>query len=426
MSENPGTNAGAPRVDVAVVGAGAAGLMAAIFAARGGAETIALDGASRLGAKILISGGGRCNVTHERVSANDFNGSNPNLVAKVLRSFGVHDTVAFFRGAGVELKREETGKLFPVSDRAVAVLDALKDEARRAGVEIVTEARTRSITAEHDAFTLESSAGLIVARRVILATGGRSIPKSGSDGAGYELVQALGHSVRPTFPALVPLLLDPDHWMTRLSGTSCDVALALCGERGRVVARARGSMLMTHFGLSGPAVLDMSRHWIAARAAGEVSLVASFVPDDDFEAIDAWLVASAKESPRRTLANVIRLRLTERLGDALLREGAVVAPEIAMGKLTRDDRRRVAHALTAFPLPVTGDRGFAFAEVTAGGVPLDEVDVATMESKLCPGLFLCGEILDVDGRIGGFNFQWAWASGKVAGSAAGKGGGEDK
>jgi hypothetical protein len=179
-------------------------------------------------------------------------------------------------------------------------------------------------------------------------------------------------------------------------------------------------MLLTHFGLSGPAVLDMSRHWIAAKTAGDASLVANLAPGEDFEAVDAWLVAAVKESPRRTLLNLLRARLTERLAEGLLREGASVAAETPLGKLPREERRRVAHALTALPLPVTGDRGYGFAEVTAGGVPLDEVDVATMESKQRPGLYLCGEILDVDGRIGGFNFQWAWASGKVAGSSAAK------
>jgi predicted Rossmann fold flavoprotein len=410
----------APRVDVAVVGAGAAGLMAAIFAARGGAATIALDGATRLGAKILISGGGRCNVTHERVSAADFNGSNPNLVARVLRAFSVHDTIAFFRDAGVELKREETGKLFPVTDKALSVLDALTGEARRAGVEIRTASRVYSIEPADGGFVLETGSGLLRARSVILSTGGKSIPKSGSDGAGYELAGRLGHTVGATFPALVPLLLESGHWLTALSGVSCEAELTLRAARGKILERVAGSMLLTHFGLSGPAVLDVSRHWLAARAAGEASLFASFAPGEDFEIVDAWIVSAAKESPRRTLVNLLRTRVSERLAEGLLLEGAGVAPDATLGKLARDDRRRVSHALTALPLPVSGDRGFAFAEVTAGGVPLDEVDAGTMESKRCPGLYLCGEILDVDGRIGGFNFQWAWASGKVAGSAAGR------
>ncbi|MCM2317138.1 MAG: aminoacetone oxidase family FAD-binding enzyme, partial [Thermoanaerobaculia bacterium] len=396
--------------DVAVVGAGAAGLMAAIFAARGGASTVALDGASRLGAKILISGGGRCNVTHERVSAEDFNASNRNLVAKLLRSFDVPDTVAFFRELGVELKREETGKLFPVSDRAATVLDALVGEARRAGTELRTSSRVLAVCPRGAGFVLETGSGSVIARRVVLATGGRSIPKSGSDGAGYELARALGHSVGETFPALVPLLLEGGHWLMALSGIACDVELSLLGARGKLLKRVGGSMLLTHFGLSGPAVLDMSRHWIAAKREGEATLVASFVPGDDFPSIDGWLVAAGKESPRRTLVALLRANLTERLAESLIREGAEVAPDTPLGRLTREDRRSVAHALTALPLPVTGERGFGFAEVTAGGVPIEEIDLRTMESRVCRGLHLCGEILDVDGRIGGFNFQWAWAS----------------
>ncbi|MGK2857317.1 MAG: NAD(P)/FAD-dependent oxidoreductase [Thermoanaerobaculia bacterium] len=413
MGDPPG------EVNVAVVGAGAAGLMAAIFAARGGASTIALDGAPRLGAKILISGGGRCNVTHDRVLATDFNGSRQSLVAKVLRSFDVPETVAFFRDLGVELKREETGKLFPVTDRAATVLDALLAEARACGAELRTSSRVRSIRAIDDGFAIETDSGALAAKRVILATGGRSIPKSGSDGAGYELARALGHSAGETFPALVPLLLKSGHWLMALSGIASEVELSLLGARGKLMKRIGGSMLLTHFGLSGPAALDMSRHWVAAKREGEAALVASFVPGDDFASIDAWLVDAAKENPRRTLVANLRRGLTERFAESLLAEGAAVAPDTPLGRLTRDERRRVAHAMTALPLPVIGDRGYGFAEVTAGGVPLDEVDTRTMESRVCPGLFLCGEILDVDGRIGGFNFQWAWASGSAAGAGAG-------
>jgi hypothetical protein len=369
--------------EVAVVGAGAAGLMAAIFAARGGARVVALDGAKRLGAKIVISGGGRCNVTHDVVHAADFNGSR-NAIAKILRTFDVPATIDFFASLGVTLKREEAGKLFPTTDKARTVLDALLRAAEN--VEIRTGFK---VTKLERGFVINDD---VHARKVILATGGRSVAKTGSDGSGYALAQALGHTVTPVFPALVPLVLPDDHPLTTLPGLSLEAELSVRSPTGKVVHRERGSMLFTHFGLSGPVVLDISRHWIASQPA---TLTASLLPDETFESLDAKLL----DAPR-----TLRQQLPARLWELL-------APR----DTTREERRRTIRDLLELPLPVVRDRGFDYAEVTAGGVPLSEIDTATMESRLCPGLYLCGEILDVDGKIGGYNFQWAWATGRLAG-----------
>jgi hypothetical protein len=372
--------------DVAVIGAGAAGLMAAIFAARGGARVVALDGAKRLGAKILISGGGRCNVTHDVVHASDFNGSR-NAIAKILRTFDVPATIAFFADLGITLKREETGKLFPTTDKARTVLDALVHAA--AGVEIRT---TYKVIKVERGFVINDD---LHARKIILATGGRSVAKTGSDGSGYLLVKSLGHTVTPLFPGLVPLVLPDGHPLTTLSGLSVDAELAVRSPTGKVLHRERGSMLFTHFGLSGPVVLDISRHWIASQPA---TLTANVLPGESFESLDAKLIDSSRS---------IRQQVPARLWD-------LIGPKDA----TREERRRLIRDLLELPLPVVRDRGFDYAEVTAGGVPLSEIDTATMESRICPGLYLCGEILDVDGRIGGYNFQWAWASGRLAGISA--------
>ena len=387
--------------DIAVVGAGAAGLTAAIFARRAAPEAriVALDGAPKIGAKILISGGGRCNVTHDVVTPDDFNG-NRNAVARVLRTFPVEETTAWFADMGVTLKREETGKLFPTTDRARTVVDALLRACE--GVEIRTDARVTSITCGagfSPRFTLHTTRAEARATCVILATGGRSVPKTGSDGGGYALARALGHTITETFPALVPLILEPGHWMTSLSGTSADVELTVKSDTGKVLARQRGSMLFTHFGISGPVALDISRHWIAARG----SLSVNFLPGETFESLDRQLTQAR--------SNVLRGRLPQRLLDVLVADAK-------MQQLTKEERRRIVRALVETPVPVVRDRGFDYAEVTAGGVPLSEVDLSTMHSRRCDGLYLCGEILDVDGRIGGYNFQWAWASGKLAGEHA--------
>ena len=396
--------------DLAVIGAGAAGLMAAIFAgrtarARGATLRIAaIDGAKRIGAKILISGGGRCNITNEIVHPEDFNGSR-NAIAKVLRTFDVAATVAFFEDLGVPLKIEETGKLFPVSNRARDVIDALLRAAEDAGVEVITGVRVQSL---ERGFVINET---MRADRVILAVGGRSVPKTGSDGSGYALVKPFGHTVTKTFPALVPLVVTKGHWITAISGTSVEAELAVKSPTGRVMQRHRGSMLFTHFGLSGPVVLDISRHWIASQPA---TLVANFLPGESFESLDAALLDAARRNPHATIASVLRRRLPDRLI-------AELASDTPLGRLPKDERRRIVRDVVDYALPVIGDRGFDYAEVTAGGVPLEEIDLATMESRRCTGLYLCGEILDVDGRIGGFNFQWAWASGRLAGMGAVRG-----
>lgn len=390
--------------DLAIVGAGAAGLTAAIFARQADprARIVALDGAPKIGAKILISGGGRCNVTHDVVTAGDFNG-NRNAVARVLRTFTVEETVAWFASMGVTLKREETGKLFPTTDRARTVVDTLLRACE--GVEIRTGARVQAIERADGVFRL----GEIEARRVILATGGRSVPKTGSDGRGYDLARSLGHTVTEVFPALVPLLLEEGHWATRLSGTAVDAELSVRGPSGRVLVRQRGSMLFTHFGLSGPVVLDVSRHWVAS-AGG--SLVANLLPGETFETLEALLIEEGRRNARATVASALRGRLPERVLEALAADAA------ALGAMRKEERRRIVRMLVELPLPVVRDRGFDYAEVTAGGVPLNEVELSTMASRKCEGLYLCGEILDVDGRIGGYNFQWAWASGRLAGMSA--------
>ena len=428
------------RIDIGIVGGGAAGLMAAIAAGRAApdARVVVFDGAARIGAKILIAGGGRCNVTHREVEALDFHGSSRNAIAKILRSLPISETIEFFRGIGVELKEEETGKLFPTTDRAQTVLDALLGACSDAGAEVRTGARVIAIEPRGEELVLSLGSGEeIVARRVVLATGGRSVPKTGSDGAGYELVRHLGHSIVPTFPALVPLMLPAGHWLTELRGASCNAEVRVRGESGKVYAAVTGSILMTHFGLSGPAILDISRHLAAAKeqdASAEIEI--SFFPAPPeagapessravtkiggatFDQVLGWIRDQAIENPHAAIRNVLHGAVPEKVGEAVIRRGAGLDPSEPFGRLRREAQRILAQTATGLKVPVSRDRGWDFAEVTAGGVPLSEIHLGTMESRIAPRLHLCGEICDVDGRIGGFNFQWAWASGKLAGEGA--------
>lgn len=402
---------------IAVVGAGAAGLMAAISAGRAGARVVALDGARTLGAKILISGGGRCNVTHHAVDETAFAGSSPAAIRKVLRRFGVPETVAFFAGLGVTLEREETGKLFPTTDRARTVLDALLRAARDAGVEVVHPWRVAAVRPVTPGFVLMAPDGRErEAGRVILATGGRSVPKSGSDGGGYAIAKSLGHTVTDVRPALVPLVLADGHFLRGLSGLAAPATVEVRSGSGRRLAAFTGPVLCTHSGLSGPAILDVSRHLLAARAASAgAGLVVNWVPGMTAEELDEYLRTMGGGTPLRLLQG--QGQVPERLARALC-VAAGVDPATPGYRLTRAGRLALARTATQLAVPVVRDAGYDFAEVTAGGVPLRELDLETLASRKCPGLFICGEICDVDGRIGGFNFQWAWASGYVAGLGA--------
>ncbi len=422
-------------VDVAVIGAGAAGLMCAITAGREArrlgvtdARIVAMDGARTLGAKILVAGGGRCNVTHHAVDESAYAGSTGPAIRKVLRRFGVPQAVQFFHELGVELKREDTGKLFPVSDSARDVLNALLLAAHDAGARIEHPWRVDSVEPDGDGFLLtheseEAEPRRLRARRVVLATGGLSLPKSGSDGRGLEIARALGLKTTPRlFPALVPLTLPRDHFLCQLSGVTVPATISVRAGAGKRLVSFTNSTLLTHFGLSGPSVLDASRYYLVARAHDpEASLEISFFPEETTESLDARLTALGGSGPLALL----RERLPERLARALCLH-AGVDPVEPGGSIRRDGRRSLASACTALRVPITGDRGYTYAEVTAGGVPLSEVRLESMESRLRPGLHLIGEICDVDGRIGGFNFQWAWASGFVAGAALGRAVADDR
>ena len=370
---------------------------------------VALDGASRLGAKILVAGGGRCNVTHDTVDERSFAGSTPAAIRNLLRRFDVPATVRFFEDLGVPLKREETGKLFPVDDRSRSVLDALLTACRDAGVTLLHPWRIVELAREGDRFTIAGPQGSIAARRVVLTTGGLALPKSGSDGHGMTVARRLGHTTTPVFPALVPLVLEESAFVRRLPGIAVPARLTLRTGSGKTLTTVEGPVLCTHFGLSGPAVLDMSRHWNAARRDdGSVSLSLDWLPRVD---------PSDLTERGETASTFLRARLPERLADALCRE-AGIAPSAPLARLSRVERRALVETIGAWRIPVTGDRGFTHAEVTAGGIPLAEARLETLESRVCPGLHLAGEILDVDGRIGGYNFQWAWATGTIAGRAA--------
>ncbi len=405
-----------------IVGAGAAGLMTAIWAARGlvgsDAKIVLLDGAKTVGVKILVAGGGRCNVTHHEVDERQYAGGSRNTVRNVLRRFDVPRTVAFFAALGVELKREQTGKLFPVTDSARTVLDALLGEITRLGVTLRYPWRVGAVErTPGGGFVVrrQESDQAIECRHLVLATGGMALPKSGSDGGGYTLATALGHTLTEhMYPALVPLVVaDASRWLADLSGISAHVRVDVCSGAGKRLATFENDLLCTHFGLSGPAVMDASRWLSEARTHDpDATLRICWLPGETFEGVDGALTRFGA----RPLLAWLRERLPERLARALC-QTLDIDPAQPGSRLKKEPRRALAHTLVGMPVHIAHDRGFTHAEATAGGVPLNEIDPRTMRSRACEGLWLVGEILDVDGRIGGFNFQWAWSSGYTAGTA---------
>lgn len=407
--------------DIAVLGAGAAGLAAGIFAAEAAEEQgrarriVLLDSAKTIGAKILVSGGGRCNVTHEQVSHRDFVPSSP-TVRHILAAFSAQAARDWFASMGVALTREETGKLFPVTDKARTVLQALTTRCRDLNVTIRPRHRVSDVIAK-DGFVVRHEQGELQAERVIMATGGRSLPRTGSDGYGWEIVRRLGHRVTDCQPALVPLVLKDSLFHADLSGLSQDTELTTLVD-GTQVDRRTGRLLWTHFGVSGPVVMDASRFWTIAHAHGvTVEVRCNFLPGVGFDDAERQMIAQMEARPTLSVGKTLAQQVPERLALALCKHCGV-APITPAGRLARAARRTLVHALTGLPLPILRDRGWNYAEVTAGGVPLDEMAFRTMESRKVPGLHLIGEMLDCDGRIGGFNFQWAWATGYLAGRGA--------
>jgi hypothetical protein len=400
---------------IVVIGAGAAGCMAAIFAARAGARVLLLERTRDGGRKILISGGGRCNVLPSRMEPGQyFTASSRNSLKKILLSWPLAEQRRFFEEeAGLPLVlEEESGKLFPESNRARDVRDGLLEMARGAGAGVRFQAYVVGLDppVEGGPWRVRLEGGdAVEAAKVVIATGGLSVPQTGSDGTGMRIVRQLGHTLNETYAALTPLTAEPPVH-AHLAGVSLTAHLEAPLERGAL--EAEGGFLFTHRGYSGPSVLDVSHAAVrAARPAGQ-PIYARWTALD----AGAWERLLLERASGTVLA-LLRRHLPARLADTLLAEAGIDEAR-TLPQLRRDERARLVEALTRYRLPWTGDEGYKKAEVTGGGVPLGEVDPRTLESRVAPGLFLCGEILDCFGPIGGYNFCWAWATGRAAGLGA--------
>lgn len=406
-----------PVWDVVVVGAGAAGLMAGLRAAERGRRTLVLEKNRQPGVKILMSGGTRCNITQATDNRGIVAAYGPpgKFLHSALAAFGVQQTVAFFEGEGVATKVEETGKVFPVSNKAADVLHALVNRLQRRGAHLSLNEPLVDMKRSGERFAITTPARELSAASVILTTGGQSYPGSGTTGDGYRIAAALGHTIVPPRPALTPLTTKAP-WVRALSGlTLPDVAVRVL-EGERALASRRGSLLFAHFGLSGPVALDVSR--VVSGHARPASLVLEIdpLPAKTEPLVNDWLRDESLASGKKQLAAVVAAELPRRLAETLLQLAGMPAERKAAG-LAREDRQRLTKLIKHLCVPLTGTLGFKKAEVTAGGVSLADVDSRTMQSKLVPNLYFAGEILDLDGPIGGYNFQAAWSTGWLAGSA---------
>lgn len=411
------------RYDVVVIGAGAAGLVAATVAAERGRRTLLVEKNRKPGVKILMSGGTRCNLTQATNNRGIVAAFGPSgrFLHSALAALSVDDTIAMFEAEGLATKVESTGKIFPASDRALDVLNALLGRLRRTACELALGEAVSDIGRVREGFAVVTSARTVHAARVILTTGGQSYPGCGTTGDGYRFAAALGHTIVPPRPALVPITTDAP-WVREQSGVTLpDVVLRVVepsatGGKPRVLAERRGALLFTHFGLSGPVALDVSRAVSGHAEPRSLAVLCDMLPDVKPQTLDDALRTQAAAAGKRQLVSLLPEEVPKRLGETLLAL-AGVAPEQKAAELSARARRQVVETLKQLSIPVSGTCGFKKAEVTAGGVALDEVDSRTMQSKRAANLYLAGEVLDLDGPIGGYNFQAAWSTGFLAGQS---------
>lgn len=405
--------------DVIVIGAGAAGLVAAFRAAELGRRVLLLEKNARPGVKILMSGGTRCNLTHdcdERGIVEAY-GPSGRFLFSALAALSVADTIDMFAQEGVATKVEPGGKVFPVSNKASDVLEALLRRLHRSGATLASNEAVQNVQNENPGLVVSTAARTLRTPNVILTVGGQSYPGSGTTGDGFRIAAAFGHTIIPPRPALTPITTDSP-WVPMLRGiTLTDVRLSLAGAEKKPISR-RGSLLFAHFGLTGPVALDLSRFISGHPAPKSLSLTVDLLPDQSEQQFDSWLQQHAIDDGKKQLANVLATKMPHRLAEAMLTLAGQPIDRKAAG-LARTDRLKLSQLTKCLPVSITGTLGFGKAEVTAGGIALNEVDSSTMQSKKVPGLFIAGEVLDLDGPIGGYNFQAAWSTGWLAGTYAG-------
>ncbi|MBA4698774.1 MAG: NAD(P)/FAD-dependent oxidoreductase [Ruminococcus sp.] len=400
---------------IAVIGGGASGLMAAVAAAQEGAQVCIFEHKDRIGKKLLSTGNGRCNFTNMSQEPIFYHSENTLFPWGIIKKFGVQQTVAFFLKLGIYSKNRN-GYLYPQSDQASAVLDVLRMEVKRLGIQVKTDAKCKAIRPGGDGFVIDTEAGEFSAEKVILAAGSKAAPVSGSDGSGYLLAQKLGHRMIPVLPSLVQLKCK-ENFYKGIAGVRVEGRVSLYVD-GECQAKDQGEIQITNYGISGIPVFQISRYAaIGLYENRQVTAVLNFLPDFTEEQFLAFLKNRIETRPRKTTEEFLTGLFHKKLSDLWVKLAHLERTKV-MEDYTDEEIERLAHLIQNFSTEITGTNSFDQAQVCRGGIDTKEVCPNTLESLLAPGLYFAGEILDVDGICGGYNLQWAWSSGYTAGKEA--------
>ena len=404
------------KTEIAVIGGGASGMIVAITARKSGKEVVVLERKDRILKKVLITGNGRCNITNVNANISNYFGKNISSVENILNSFNPQDTMDFFNGLGIICNEENRGKVYPLSGQASSVVDALRFEAERLGVRIETEFYVRKIEKEGFKFKIYSEERKkIEAGRVIIAAGGQSYPELGSNGSGFELAKELGHSVTRLSPSIVQLKTEK-HQVKGLQGIKTDVAVTAYGDNKKICTYD-GELLFTDYGISGNVVFNIS---FVMPLYKNVEFEIDFMEKFDYNELYEMLKERKKMMSHLTMENYFNGMINKKLGQFLSKVSGIEKLSKPVKDLNDSEIRKLCTVLKKYRIKILDTTGFKNAQVTAGGVSLDEVNSETLESKIVKGLYFSGEVLDVYGECGGFNLQWAWASGYIAGKNAAK------
>ena len=395
-------------VDMIVVGAGAAGLIATITSARAGHTVTLLEQNNKIGKKILVSGNGKCNIDNKYITTNRFHGQNPDFIEKVLEGYGVEVVEKFFTSIGLELIEGKEGKMFPMSLQASSVVELLEYEAKRVGVQIICDCAVTSISKEADTFTVETSQGTKRCKKLLLASGSPAAPQLGGSNSGYAFATKMGHNLIPRHPSLVQLCSD-ETWVKACAGVKV-AGIAQLYANGEYITEKKGDLLFTNYGISGLAILDLSRE-VSTRLANfdycELNL--DLMPELSKEKLSNLLLNRLNEGSDKPLTTWLQGVLNKKLIHIILEQSKCKVK--TERELNRKEIGKLVYSIKNLKLSINDTKGFKGAEVATGGINTIEVDPQTMESKLMPNLYFAGEILDVDGDRGGFNFHFAWVSG---------------
>ncbi len=404
--------------EVIIAGGGASGLMASISAARNGSHVILIEKNDRVGKKLLITGNGRCNLSNECISSSDYHSMTAGFAMGIIKRFDKNAVLEFFNGLGLEFSIEENGRIFPRSMQASSLLDLFRMEIERLNIEVVTGSEIMTIIRDRKGnFELTDKTGIpYKCRKAVISCGGRAAPQTGSDGYGYRLAGMMGHSIITPMPALVQLKLSGEaHKAMEKMLWNAEVSLFLNNRKLRTVS---GDIIFTYYGISGLAVLDLSRDAVKGISDDQLTEIEiNFLPDIPIDKKTAFIRRRRDDHPERAMDNFLTGVINKRIGQTIIKAAGIRLGSKA-SELSENEISRLARFLNGWRFTVTGNTGWENAQVTAGGIDCREVNEKTLESKLVKGLYFCGEILDVDGNSGGYNLQWAWSSGFIAGKAA--------